>query len=206
MWLLPTSIFSRIPLHAAGIHGRKVTECLADYVVTSYTPTIGILLLRRQKTSPLRANTKVLIAGVPTPYNPQQWSKLHFTTKEVSAVKEVIPPQALLKLPPQADCTLQALASPAANDILTRLPEASIFHLACHGHQDRRNPLNSGFVLGDRMLTVAQLTELDLPNAWMAFLSACETAKGDETLSDEAVHLAASMLFAGFQSVIGTMW
>ena len=45
-----------------------------------------------------------------------------------------------------------------------------------------------------------------LPNARIAFLSACETATGQENLPDEAVHLAAGMLAAGFKSVIGTMW
>ena len=45
-----------------------------------------------------------------------------------------------------------------------------------------------------------------LPNVRLAFLSACETATGQENLPDEAVHLAAGMLAAGFKSVIGTMW
>jgi CHAT domain-containing protein len=39
-----------------------------------------------------------------------------------------------------------------------------------------------------------------------AFLSACETAKGDRSQPDQAVHLAASLLFCGFRSVIATMW
>jgi CHAT domain-containing protein len=37
-------------------------------------------------------------------------------------------------------------------------------------------------------------------------MSACETAKGDQKQPDQVVHLAAAMLFAGFQSVVGTMW
>jgi CHAT domain-containing protein len=48
--------------------------------------------------------------------------------------------------------------------------------------------------------------DADLGDAFFAFLSACETAKGDHDYADEAVHLAASMLFAGFKSVIATMW
>jgi CHAT domain-containing protein len=43
-------------------------------------------------------------------------------------------------------------------------------------------------------------------NLSLAFLSACETAKGDNGTPDEAMHLAGVMLFAGFRSVIGTMW
>jgi CHAT domain-containing protein len=48
--------------------------------------------------------------------------------------------------------------------------------------------------------------EMNLKHAFVAFLSACETAKGDRTYADEVVHLAATMLFAGFKSVIATMW
>jgi CHAT domain-containing protein len=40
----------------------------------------------------------------------------------------------------------------------------------------------------------------------LAFLSACETAKGDKTIPDEAMHLAATLLFAGFRGVVATMW
>jgi CHAT domain-containing protein len=40
----------------------------------------------------------------------------------------------------------------------------------------------------------------------LAFLSACETAKGDEAVPDEALHLAATLMFAGFRAVVATMW
>lgn len=48
--------------------------------------------------------------------------------------------------------------------------------------------------------------ELKLTNAVLAYLGACETAKGDKYQPDQAVHLAASMLFCGFRSVVATMW
>ncbi|KAJ7256330.1 hypothetical protein C8J57DRAFT_1650781 [Mycena rebaudengoi] len=48
---------------------------------------------------------------------------------------------------------------------------------------------------------------LNLKNSMkLAFLSACETGKGDAKTPDEAMHLAASLLFAGFGGVIATMW
>ena len=40
----------------------------------------------------------------------------------------------------------------------------------------------------------------------LAVLSACQTAKGDRGLPEEAIHLAAGMLTAGYGSVVGTMW
>ena len=40
----------------------------------------------------------------------------------------------------------------------------------------------------------------------LAFLSACQTAKGDSKLPGEAIHLAAGMMMAGYGSVVATMW
>lgn len=45
-----------------------------------------------------------------------------------------------------------------------------------------------------------------MPNAELAFLCACETAKGDSNVPDEALHVAATMIFAGFRGAVGTMW
>jgi CHAT domain-containing protein len=40
----------------------------------------------------------------------------------------------------------------------------------------------------------------------LAYISACQTSTGDKKLSEEAVHLAAGMLAAGYRGVIATMW
>jgi CHAT domain-containing protein len=55
-------------------------------------------------------------------------------------------------------------------------------------------------------VTVSKLMRLNLDKAWFAYLSACETAKGDKEQPDQVVHLAAAMLHAGFKSVVATMW
>jgi CHAT domain-containing protein len=96
--------------------------------------------------------------------------------------------------------------STTIDNLKTSLPAADIVHLACHGVQDQEDPLLSGFCFGDDKLTVHDLVRLSLPRAWLAFMSACETAKGDHAQPDQTVHLAAAMLFCGFRSVIGTMW
>ena len=43
-------------------------------------------------------------------------------------------------------------------------------------------------------------------NAELAFLSACQTAVGDEKVPEESAHLAAGMLVVGFRGVVATMW
>jgi CHAT domain-containing protein len=81
-----------------------------------------------------------------------------------------------------------------------------ILHLACHGIQDSQDALQSGFLLGDARMTVSRIMDLNLDHAFLAFLSACETAKGDSEQPNQTIHLAAAMLFAGFSSVVATMW
>jgi hypothetical protein len=39
-----------------------------------------------------------------------------------------------------------------------------------------------------------------------AFLSGCETSRGGDVLTDEAVSIAASVQLAGFPHVIGSLW
>jgi CHAT domain-containing protein len=99
------------------------------------------------------------------------------------------------------------VASPTLHDALTFLKETRvhILHLACHGAQ-KNDPLTSAFILRDDDLTIQSIMQLDLDHASLAFLSACQTAKGNLDQPDQAVHLAASMLFCGFKSVIATMW
>jgi CHAT domain-containing protein len=82
---------------------------------------------------------------------------------------------------------------------------AHVLHLACHGEQ-AESPLDSAFLLSDGMLSIQDLMTIHLTSGVLAFLSACQTARGSESQPDQAVHLAASMLFCGFRSVVGTMW
>ncbi|KAF8599474.1 hypothetical protein BDV93DRAFT_560273 [Ceratobasidium sp. AG-I] len=96
------------------------------------------------------------------------------------------------------------LATPAA--VLAGMEKHSWVHLACHAKQNTTDPLQSAFYLHDGVLDLASITQKPLKHAELAFLSACQTAAGDESISEEAVHLAAGMLMAGYRSVIATMW
>ncbi|EIN06809.1 hypothetical protein PUNSTDRAFT_136640 [Punctularia strigosozonata HHB-11173 SS5] len=203
MWWCPTGPFVHLPLHAAGVDG---TWC-SDYVVSSYTPTLGALLSARATYKPTKKHeTRALVAAVPHSDMPD-WKDLLSTREEVAAVRAILPDGAdISELPgdgamvPGNECGIKA------QSLLEKLPQATILHLACHGHQDPENPLKSGFVMQDEMLTIERLMPVALPNAFVAFLSACETAKGDKDQPDQAVHLAAAMLFAGFKSIIATLW
>jgi CHAT domain-containing protein len=102
---------------------------------------------------------------------------------------------------------IETIAKDATVERVTeRIKTASFVHLACHGLQHRTNALESGFYLNDDKLTISRLMDLQLDRPWFAYLSACETAKGDAKQPDQVMHLAAAMLFAGFKHVVATMW
>jgi CHAT domain-containing protein len=79
-------------------------------------------------------------------------------------------------------------------------------HFACHGVQDTIEPIKSAFALHNKCLELSTIITKSFPHADFAFLSACQTATGAEKLSEEAVHLAAGLMLAGYGSVIVTIW
>jgi CHAT domain-containing protein len=58
----------------------------------------------------------------------------------------------------------------------------------------------------DGHLTLARIAQKPLDRAQFAFLSVCQSAKGSTLFPHESVHIAAGLQFAGFCSVVGTMW
>jgi CHAT domain-containing protein len=106
---------------------------------------------------------------------------------------------------------LTVLLGSKKEEVVGHLRDSSIVHFACHGVQDLQQPLDSGLILSDGRLTVSEIMRKQegdniRKTVSIAFLSACETAKGDTTVPDEAMHLAATLLFAGFRGVVATMW
>jgi CHAT domain-containing protein len=191
-----------VPLHAAGIYGAGEAECCADYVVSSYTPTLSALL-RGQKQNPrlykyeaklgFVAAMRAWDVSLPTLWNVEE---------EIDVVRAAAEKASL-----SVDNTISCVGNDAVVSRVSHVfQNINLVHIACHGIQNNVDALSSGFCLSDRNLTVSRLMELDLKNAFFAFLSACETAKGDEKQPDQTIHLAAAMLSVGFRSVVATMW
>jgi CHAT domain-containing protein len=182
----------QLPLHAAGIYSGNDQVSCADYFVGSYTPSIAALLHAQQSSKPVRrAEADTLLVAVSRPF---QGRPLPMANKEASIVQRLVSPSA------------KVVQASSCGEMLDRIRLATIVHLACHGTQNPANALESSFHLEDGLLPVSKLMKLELPSAFLAVLSACETAKGDTAQPDQAIHLAAAMLFAGFKSVVATMW
>ncbi|THH00813.1 hypothetical protein EW026_g1753 [Hermanssonia centrifuga] len=212
IWWYPTGAFTFIPLHAAGDYTAN-GSCCSDYVVSSYTQTLGTLCNAREGLdSVVLSGPKALLVAEP---DAPKLERLPNVIREVKTLASIIPPNAVIHLGDEQVNDWLPEHGTSVQAVVTHLPEASILHLACHGiqhdsqsghHRYATDALRSGFCLRDGDLTVFQLLRLDLPRAFFAFLSACDSAKGDASQSDQSVHLAAAMTFCGFRSVVGTMW
>jgi CHAT domain-containing protein len=198
----PIGSLAFLPIHAAGIYTGRLQECCSDHVVSSYTPTLSALIRARKNLAPLSRDSLVLLAaGASDTTASRNMPPLHNVRGEIKAVAHLA----------QATAHLEVLeygqtSAATVREVTEGLPRANIVHLACHGVQDLDDPLQSGFCLGDGRLTVTELMDVQLDQAILAFLSACETAKGDKDQPDQSIHLAAAMLFCGFRNVIATMW
>ncbi|KAI9458456.1 CHAT domain-containing protein [Boletus coccyginus] len=90
--------------------------------------------------------------------------------------------------------------------VVEELGKSNWVHLACHGLPNRKQPFESAFALRDGHFTIQRIIGCELKDPEFAYLSACHTTVGYEESPDEVIHLASAMQFAGFRSVIGTMW
>jgi len=121
------------------------------------------------------------------------------TTREIDAVYEKIS---------RSSCDFLRLdgAEATVRRVKHEMGTCSWVHFACHAIQKTHEPLRSGFFLEGGRLELSEIMKQNIPQCELAFLSACQTSTGNEKLSDEAVHLAAGMLAAGYQGVVATMW
>ncbi|KAF8154290.1 CHAT domain-containing protein [Crassisporium funariophilum] len=187
----PTGLFAFLPIHAAGSYNEGDIDCVSDYVVSSYTPTIGVLL---EGDNPNAASSQdfEMMAVVDT-------SRLPSARSELENIRRRVPNDCLVQLGiPGVPAQVEA--------IISHLSTASIVHFACHGKQNRSKPLDSALVVEDGEIIISRIIQQPLPNGSLAFLCACETAMGDENLPDEAMSLGACLLFSGFSRVVATMW
>ncbi|KAH7920201.1 hypothetical protein BV22DRAFT_1199073 [Leucogyrophana mollusca] len=194
IWWCPTSKFTSLPLHAAGCY-RKGEPNLSNVFVSSYTPTLSALI--RSRRSRAAMPTRFAAIGQANPGGDLE-RELKSVDKEIRLVQMAVPEWV----------PFTCLSGRLATDIaaLDALRAHSWVHLACHGRQDTVQPFASSFAMSNRPLSLLDIINADVGCPEFAFLSACHTAVGDYTIPDEVIHLAAGMQFAGFKSVIGTMW
>ncbi|KAF6755177.1 CHAT domain-containing protein [Ephemerocybe angulata] len=199
IWWCPTGPLTALPIHAAGIY-TSPTECctLSDYAISSYTPTISSLtsIVKHKRTDNTSSAGLAMVALSDYASLPP----LPGTMLEITAIQNQLSSHGVSQ-----SATFKG--ENATREVtIQNMEQHRCIHLACHADQDALNPMMSGFELHDGRLELSTIIQSNLKHADLAFLSACQTSTGDAALSEEAVHLAAGMIAAGYRGVVATMW
>jgi hypothetical protein len=205
VWWCPTGPLAALPIHAAGCHepGHPVPAVL-DRVISSYLPTLRTLhhAGERARSDAIShggpGRPTVLLVTMPTtPYLPGG-QPLYGAAREAEVVARRFP----------LAVTHYTGKNATREAVLRALATHAYAHFACHGAIDPAEPSASGLCLEDGRLTIAALSERNLPEdaARLAFLSACHSGSASPDLLDEAITMAAALQLVGFRHVIATMW
>ncbi|PVF92653.1 hypothetical protein CPB86DRAFT_790943 [Serendipita vermifera] len=193
IWWCATGPLAFLPIHAAGIYSPDSGDTqISNYVISSYIPTLSILL---DPTKP-RITSSFSLLSVIQPSAPGA-SFIPSTKQESAFIQQ--------RLAGRDHVVLEDHAG-TKRRVTMGMKECNWIHMACHGVQKPDEPTKSALLLDDGHLTLDEIVKLNLPHAEFAFLSACQTTTGDESLSEEAVHIAGGMLLAGYRGVVATMW
>ncbi|KAG1753384.1 CHAT domain-containing protein [Suillus lakei] len=196
IWWCPTSVFTFLPLHAAGEY-RRHGQFLSQLYISSYTPSLTALMrARRGRDRALSVTFAAIGQNRPAGHS----FTLDCVEPELELVRTLLPP------PPIVSFTKITSDHATKSRALRALQDNTWLHFACHGTQKYDEPFKSAFLMRDQPLSLLDITQTNLSQHEFAFLSACETAVGDPSTPDEVIHLAAGLQFAGVKSVVGTLW
>ncbi|MBD1885086.1 CHAT domain-containing tetratricopeptide repeat protein [Microcoleus vaginatus] len=188
-------------------------DASGTYLIEKHTiltaPSIQVLDLtrqQRQKLAQKQSNSgRALVLGNPTmpsvspsPGEPKrQLSPLPGAEAEARAIAPLLKTQAITG------------AQGTKAQIVQKMPQASIIHLATHGLLDNVRGLASAIALApsgsdDGLLTAEEIFDMKL-QANLVVLSACNTGEGRIT-GDGVIGLSRALISAGVPSVIVSLW
>lgn len=200
LWWCPTGMAAFLPLHAAGRHNPEqgsMALSVLDLTAPSYTPSVRVLLRQRRQAASA-ANTAyygmLLVAVDSSPLHPQA-PALTGVQRDIEHARARF-----------SDLTVLAGEDATVHRTLREMVGHPYVHFSCHGVQNLNAPFDGHLVLHDGVLTVDRIADQHLPDARLAFVSACETFRGGTRLPDEAISLAAALQLAGYPHVVATQW
>ena len=192
IWWCPTSDFCSLPLHAMGPIRSDGPHKLyfSDLYIPSYTPTLSALIDSRKPSAHSSEKPPILLVAQPDEFMPR-------ARDEISLIR---------RLETTVTTLISKKATPSA--VIQCLQDHRFAHFSCHGILEPGKPFDASFKLfRGKRLTLLEIIQSRLPSAEFAFLSACHTAElTEKSVAGEGLHLTAAAQFAGFRSVVGTMW
>jgi CHAT domain-containing protein len=171
VWWCPTGALVDLPIHAAGIYDHLHSVCVCDYVISSYAPMLSTLLSSGDDNLFILNSPRTLAVGQA---QAKGASALPGTIKELEHIRQICGQRVTSLEGDQANITR----------VVAKLRAAELVHLASHGQQIDPG-FDSGLILHNGRLKISELVRQRVPHGRLAFLSACETAKGKNFSADE---------------------
>ncbi|MEU4744290.1 CHAT domain-containing protein, partial [Actinosynnema sp. NPDC023658] len=187
VWWMPTGVLGALPLHAAA----SLTSGRTD-LVSSTTTTLRALVDAQARPSVDITDARAVVVAISeTPGRP-----LPRALEEAAAVAGLFEGRVHVLADGQA--TPRAVSS--------ALADAGVAHFCCHAHADLTDPASGAMSLTGGRLSVRDIAKLPQDGRVLAYLSTCTTMLTVGRLADEGMHIASGFQFAGFPTVIGTLW
>jgi CHAT domain-containing protein/tetratricopeptide (TPR) repeat protein len=194
--IIPNSILHSLPF--AALWDEKSKQYLGEQYTLSYLPSASVLPFLEQKSSN-NPNEGRLLAMANA--RAEGFARLDSATQEAVDTASFYSTTAYL--------------DQAATETRFKLeaPGKDIILLSAHGELNEETPLFSRIVLADDdqgqndgSLTVQEIYELDLSEANLVVLSACETNGGQLTRGDDLIGLSRAFIYAGAPSIVASLW
>ncbi|MGD1904878.1 MAG: CHAT domain-containing protein [Leptolyngbyaceae cyanobacterium] len=194
--LIPTGLFSFLPLHAAWTpdpSGKRRYAC--DFIQFTYAPNALSLKAARAIGNQTPA-TSLLAINDPQPTNA---SDLPSSSYEIA--------NAIVSFHSKGNWKIIQNENATPTAVLEALPNHTVAHFSCHGSANFQQPLDSGLLMAnDEILSLRDLLDLKLKGLRLAVLSACETGIPGTDLPDEVISLPTGLLQAGAAGVVSSLW
>jgi CHAT domain-containing protein/Flp pilus assembly protein TadD len=193
--LVPNNALAILPLHACCWQDGNKTHYLLDEYTISYSTSISVFKHAWDNSQTRKLKEKFLFITNPT-------LDLAFSETEVDKII------ATFGLSPKKykDFRREKAVKKDIKKMLETKP-FSIYHFSCHGDHNLENPFSSSLTLSDEKITLKEIMEANLSEAWLTTLSACKTGLVNYAeMTDEHYGFPLGFIFAGCPSVWATLW
>lgn len=184
----PSPVLGVLPLHAIR---SKAGTAMIDSLAISYTPCAASLIRRTQDILIEEHAALVVVEdGAPGAMS------LPFAVLEADLLAECFP-----------NCKRFNRSSTRVAELCSEMPNADIWHFACHGLANHETPLLSSLsVAAEGELTLQAIFSLPPVSPRLVVLAGCETALTSLGALQSGMSLSSGFLMQGCQAVIATLW
>lgn len=191
---VPNELLYLVPLHAVKVQGKTLGFVKPFIYAPSITTAINAS--RAPEGPPDFTTDQIAVVGSSASFRPEGGTPYYTVEELEGAEREIEMVAEALRVRPIRG---------SKSDIVSALRRHSYVHIACHGNLNPEDPMQSGLVLGNEVLTVRELLESSI-DCHMVVLSACHSAFVSPEPGDPFVSLSAAFLYAGAHHVVAAQW